>query len=42
MKRINDCQNTVINVLCQSEWLHNMDTPVAKLVLTERERFFAL
>jgi len=35
----NDCQNTVIDVLCQSEWLHNADLPVAKWASTERQRF---
>jgi len=38
----NDCQNTVIDVLCQSEWLHNVDTAVAKWVSTEWQRLFVL
>jgi len=38
----NNCQNTVIDILCQSKWLHNADRPVAKWLSTERQRFFVL
>jgi 23S rRNA C2498 (ribose-2'-O)-methylase RlmM len=33
-------KNTVIDGLCQSEWLHAADTHMAKKASTECQRFF--
>jgi len=37
----NGCHRTIIDILCQSEWFHIADTPVAKLPSTERQQWLA-